>query len=80
MNVTPIRVPKTLKSQTHRMSPIAIRCCSPMWTLPVVKYPSSISEPPNAFVPYGSFGNQAAWAIDPLNRPRNARTTDQPIQ
>ena len=75
-----MRVPKTLNAQTARMIPIAIRCCSPMWTLPVEKYPLSICPPPKAFVPYGSPGNQAAWAIEPENNPRNESTTDQPIQ
>ena len=51
-----------------------------MWTLPVLKYPSSIKPPPNAFVPYGSPPNHAACAIEPQNKPRNASTTDQPIQ
>ena len=48
--------------------------------LPVLKYPLSIVVPPKAFVPHLSSGNHAAWAIDPLKRPRNASTTDQPLQ
>ena len=34
-----------------------------MWTEPVLKYPLSIFAPPKAYVPYGSCGNHAAWAM-----------------
>ena len=51
-----------------------------MSTEPVLKYPLSSVAPPNAYVPYGSCGNQAAWMIYPMKSPRNESTTDQPIQ
>src|ERR1700730_9888227 len=62
------------------MRPMAMKCWSPMWTPPVLKYPLSIFAPPNAFVPNGSCGNQEVWAMEPTNSPRNESTTDQPIQ